>query len=152
DRTGQVAGGGIGFDDRKGTLDRHWIVLQGGNAGARIAAAYSDHAPARQGVTKALAIERGSPAQAKRQREAAPVSWREAGALSICKTRERSRTWQQLGLDQRPRQTSAMRRAGPPVASFTFANPTTSMAPEGGTLSRLATFSNPQRPEGNHAW
>jgi hypothetical protein len=23
DRTGQVAGGGIGFDDRKGTLDRH---------------------------------------------------------------------------------------------------------------------------------
>jgi len=35
------------------------------NAGARIAAAYSDHAPARQGVTKALAIERGSPAQAK---------------------------------------------------------------------------------------
>jgi hypothetical protein len=41
------------------------------NAGARIAAAYSDHAPARQGVTKALAIERGSPAQAKRQGEAA---------------------------------------------------------------------------------
>src|SRR5215475_13013461 len=41
------------------------------NAGARIAAAYSDHAPARQGVTKTLAIERGSPAQAKRQREAA---------------------------------------------------------------------------------
>jgi hypothetical protein len=39
------------------------------NAGARIAAAYSDHAPARQGVTMALAIERGSPAQAKRQRE-----------------------------------------------------------------------------------
>src|SRR5215467_15483417 len=28
------------------------------NAGARIAAAYSDHAPARQGVTKALAVER----------------------------------------------------------------------------------------------
>ena len=82
----------------------------------------------------------------------APVSWREAGALSICKTHERSRTWQQLGLDQLPRQTSAMRRAGPPVASFTFANPTTSMAPEGGTLSRLATFSNPQRPDGNHAW
>src|SRR6516162_2136740 len=41
------------------------------NAGARIAAAYSDHAPARQGVTKALAIERGLAAQAKRQREAA---------------------------------------------------------------------------------
>src|SRR5262249_23531985 len=31
DRTGQVAGGGIGFDDRKGTLDRHGIVLKGGN-------------------------------------------------------------------------------------------------------------------------
>src|SRR5262245_7006590 len=31
------------------------------NAGARIAAAYSEHAPARQGVTKVLAIERGSP-------------------------------------------------------------------------------------------
>src|SRR5215475_6342899 len=41
------------------------------NAGARIAAAYSDHAPARQGVTKALAIEGGSSAQAKWQREAA---------------------------------------------------------------------------------
>src|SRR5256886_1536918 len=40
-----------------------------------------------------------------------------------------------------------MRRAGPPVASFTFASPTTSIAPEGGTLSRLATFSNPQRSE-----
>jgi hypothetical protein len=41
------------------------------NAGAWIAAAYSDHAPARQGVTKALAVERGLAAQAKRQREAA---------------------------------------------------------------------------------
>src|SRR6516165_1281166 len=30
DRAGQIAGGGIGFDDRKGTLDRHRIVLQGG--------------------------------------------------------------------------------------------------------------------------
>ena len=60
-------GGGIGFDDRKGTLDRHWIVLQGGNAGEPIAAAYSDRAVAGQGVTKALAIERGLPAHAKRQ-------------------------------------------------------------------------------------
>src|SRR5262249_261969 len=48
-------------------------------------------------------------------------------------------------------QTRAMRRAGPPVASFTFANPPASVAPEGGTLSRLATFSKPQRPEGSQA-
>src|SRR5262249_13868449 len=41
------------------------------NAGARIAAAYSDHALARQGVTEALVIKRGLAAQAKRQREAA---------------------------------------------------------------------------------
>jgi hypothetical protein len=52
---------------------------------------------------------------------------------------------------ERCRQTSAMRRTGPPVASFTFANPTTSVAPEGGTLSRLATFSKPQRPDGSQA-
>jgi hypothetical protein len=54
------------------------------NAGARIAAAYSDDAPARQGVTKALAIERGLAAQAKRQREALPLQWdqkRAAGDL-----------------------------------------------------------------------
>src|SRR5262245_28735476 len=50
-----------------------------------------------------------------------------------------------------PCHTSARRRAGPPVASFTFAKPTTSMAPTAGTLSRLATFSNPQRPDGNQA-
>jgi len=37
------------------------------NAGEPIAAAYSDRAVARQGVTKALAIERGLPAHAKRQ-------------------------------------------------------------------------------------
>ncbi|HEX4829255.1 MAG TPA: hypothetical protein VFV12_13570 [Xanthobacteraceae bacterium] len=40
------------------------------NTGARIAAAYSDHALARQGVTKALVIERDLVARAKRQREA----------------------------------------------------------------------------------
>ena len=40
------------------------------NAGEPIAAAYSDRALARQGVTKALAIERGLAAHAKRQREA----------------------------------------------------------------------------------
>lgn len=48
-------------------------------------------------------------------------------------------------------QTSAMSRAGPPVASFTFASPTTSVAPEAGTRSRLATFSRPQRPDGSHS-
>src|SRR5262249_3812498 len=37
------------------------------DAGEPIAAAYSDRAVARQGVTKALAIERGLAAQAKRQ-------------------------------------------------------------------------------------
>jgi hypothetical protein len=40
------------------------------NAGEPIAAAYSDRAVARQGVTKALAIEPGLAAHAKRQREA----------------------------------------------------------------------------------
>ena len=34
-------------------------------------------------------------------------------------------------------------------ASFTFAIPTTRIAPEGGTFSRLATFSRPQRPDGS---
>src|ERR1700730_9818121 len=45
--------------------------------------------------------------------------------------------------------TSAMSLAGPPVAPFTFANPTTSVAPERGTLSRFATFSRPHRPDGS---
>jgi hypothetical protein len=45
--------------------------------------------------------------------------------------------------------TSAMTLARPPVASFTFAAPTTSVAPASGTLSRLATFSSPQRPDGS---
>jgi len=40
------------------------------NAGEPIAAAYSDRAVARQGVTKALAIERGLAAHAKRQTRA----------------------------------------------------------------------------------
>lgn len=48
--------------------------------------------------------------------------------------------------------TSAMSRAGPPVAPFTFAIPTTSVAPAAGTWSRLATFSRPQRPDGSHIW
>ncbi len=39
----------------------------------------------------------------------------------------------------------------PPVGSFTLEAPTTSVAPEAGTLSRLATFSRPQRPDGSHA-
>jgi len=46
------------------------LFLKEENAGAPIAVAYSDRAVARQGVTKALAIERGLAAQAKRQREA----------------------------------------------------------------------------------
>jgi len=40
------------------------------NAEEPIAAAYSDRAVARQGVTKTLAIERGLAAQAKRRRAA----------------------------------------------------------------------------------
>src|SRR5215210_3933860 len=48
-------------------------------------------------------------------------------------------------------QTSAISRAGPPVASFTFATPTTRVAPDAGIRSRLATFSRPQRPDGSQA-
>lgn len=46
-------------------------------------------------------------------------------------------------------QISARRRTGAPVASFTLGRPTTSVAPAAGTLSRLATFSSPQRPAGS---
>src|SRR5262249_51225169 len=56
DRAGQIAGCGIGFDDRKGTLDRHCIVLQGRKrARGPVAAAYSERAEARQGVRQAVA-------------------------------------------------------------------------------------------------
>src|SRR5689334_21524921 len=37
-------------------------------------------------------------------------------------------------------QVKANSLAGPPVAPFTLGRPTISVAPEGGTLSRLATF------------
>ena len=48
-------------------------------------------------------------------------------------------------------QTSARSRTGPPVAPFTLGRPTTRVAPDAGTLSRPATFSSPQRPDGNQA-
>src|SRR5262249_50794555 len=64
----------------------------------------------------------------------------------------------QGGRDARPRSgrnfshTRAMTLARPPVESFTFEAPTTTVAPASGTLSRLATFSRPQRPDGSHSW
>ena len=48
-------------------------------------------------------------------------------------------------------QTSASTRVGPPVAPRILGAPTTSVAPRGGTRSRLATHSRPQRPVGSHA-
>src|SRR5262245_26146757 len=53
----------------------------------------------------------------------------------------------QSGERRCPDQIRAISRAGPPVASLTLATPTTSVAPAAGTLSRLATFSRPQRPD-----
>src|SRR5262245_1596804 len=49
------------------------------------------------------------------------------------------------------RHTSASTRVGPPVAPLNLGAPTTSVAPRAGTLSRLATHSSPQRPEGSQA-
>jgi hypothetical protein len=47
DRAGQIAGRGIGFDDRKCTLDRHQIILWE-IAMRRKCAAYSGRSPVRQ--------------------------------------------------------------------------------------------------------
>src|SRR5882757_1709141 len=46
-------------------------------------------------------------------------------------------------------QISAISRTGPPVEPFTFGKPTTRIASEGDSFSRLATFSSPQRPDGS---
>ena len=54
-------------------------------------------------------------------------------------------------LPSRSIQISANNRAGPPVASLILAKPTTKVAPTAGTLSRLATFSSPQRPLGSQS-
>lgn len=48
-------------------------------------------------------------------------------------------------------QTSASSRVGPPVAPLILGAPTTRVAPRGGTPSRLAMHSRPQRPEGSQA-
>ena len=48
-------------------------------------------------------------------------------------------------------QTSARMRAGPPVPPLCLGAPITSVAPLAGTLSRLAMFSMPNRPEGSQA-
>src|SRR5215218_5005817 len=49
-------------------------------------------------------------------------------------------------------QISAISRTGAPVAPFTFGRPTTRMASDGDSFSRLATFSRPQRPAGSQMW
>ncbi len=48
-----------------------------------------------------------------------------------------------------PPQTSAKMRQAPPVAPLILAEPTTMVAPDGGTSERLARFSSPQRPAGS---
>src|SRR5262249_36877680 len=59
DRTGQIAGGGIGFDDRKvSSIGIGWVFKEG-KARAPIGEAYSDRAPARQGMRRAVAATRG---------------------------------------------------------------------------------------------
>src|SRR5262249_36000487 len=79
----------------------------------------------------------------------APVSPGETGAVHVAE--QSPLRSQEVCFGIQPFYARAMRRAGAPVASLTFAKPTTSVAPAAGTLSRLATFSRPQRPDGNHA-
>ena len=46
---------------------------------------------------------------------------------------------------------TAIRRTGPPVAPVTFAAPTKTVAPTGGTCRRLATSSTPHLPVASQA-